>query len=404
MARENETLKRIVCAEVDRIGEELVAASDHLAHNPELGYQEFKSVASLRELLAKHGIAGETGIAGMPTALRAELPGGNPKPRIAILAEYDALPEIGHGCGHNIIGTSAVGAAIALHRVSGYLDGSAVLFGTPCEESTAPGAGGKVPMVVAGLFDDVDAAIMMHPGTQNLVAMQSSLAARGFDFEFTGRAAHAAARPYEGINALDAVILTFNGINALRQHVKPDVRIHGIITRGGGAANVVPAFASCRIRVRSESATYLDEVVQRVIRCAEGAALMSGATLQWREYANPYANFIPNKVLNDVARANLEKLGLAVDEEPYEPGMGSTDLGNVSFKTPAMYFRLAISTDKEVRGHSAEFAAATLTPQGHHALLNAAKALAMTAIDLIADPQALKTAREEWMRALDQRK
>ena len=162
----------------------------------------------LRQTLEKHGVASQTGVAGMPTAFQADLAGKAPWPRIAILGEYDALPEIGHGCGHNIIGTSAVGAAIALKEVIADLPGSAVLFGTPCEESTAEGAGGKVPMVQQGLFDEVDASIMMHPSTQNIMSIRASLAARGFDMEFFGKPAHAAAAPHKGINALDAVIQT----------------------------------------------------------------------------------------------------------------------------------------------------------------------------------------------------
>lgn len=396
-----QALKQRAGAQVDLLAGELIAASDDLAAHPETGHQEHRSAALLIALLKRHGIAGSPGTAGMATAFQAELPGGAPRPRIAILAEYDALPEVGHGCGHNIIGTAAIGAAIALRRVIGDLPGSAVLFGTPCEESTAEGAGGKAPMVTAGLFDDVDAAIMTHPGGQNLITMKSSLAARGFEFEFTGRAAHAAAKPHEGINALDAVILTFNGINALRQHVKPDVRIHGIVLNGGAAANIVPAFASCRFRVRSESGDYLNQVVEKVIRCAEGAALMTGATLKWREYAHPYLNFVPNAALNQIARDNLQALGLTIDEQPRDPGLGSTDFGNVSQRTPACCFNLGITDNPEVRGHSQEFAAATITPLGHQSIINAAKGLAMMAIDLIGRPELLRAVKAEWAQAIE---
>lgn len=397
---EVEALKQMARTEIDQMADALIAASDQMARESEIGHQEFKSVALLRGLLAQRGVSSEAVVAGMATAFRAELRGQRTRPRIVILAEYDALPEVGHGCGHNIIGTAAAGAFLALERVIGQLPGSVALFGTPCEESTAPNAGGKVLFAEAGMFDDVDAAIMVHPGTRTLLSMRSSLAARGFDFHFTGRAAHAAAKPHEGINALDAVILTFNGINALRQHVKPDVRIHGIITHGGAAANVVPAEASCRFRVRAMSTEYLEEVVQKVIRCAEGAALMTGATLQWREYANPYANLIPNKALNDVAAANLQQLGVTLDPEPAEGGLGSTDLGNVSHKTPATSISISITRDESVRGHSREFAAATVSDAGHAGLILAAKVLAMTAIDLIARPDVLAAIRAEWQQAL----
>ncbi|NLS79901.1 MAG: M20 family metallopeptidase [Chloroflexi bacterium] len=394
-----QSMKERVSAEVDRLARELVKASDYLAAHPEIGYQEYESSALLRNTLDRHGIRSEAGTAGMPTAFRAELPGQSARPRIALLAEYDALPGIGHGCGHNIIATSTIGAAIALRSVMKELPGSVVLLGTPCEESTAEGAGGKIPMVSQGLFDQVDAAIMMHPGTLNMVSTASSLAARGFDFEFFGRAAHAAAKPHEGINALDAVIQTYNGVNALRQHLRPDVRIHGIITNGGAAANVVPEYASCRFRVRSESVSYLEEVVQKVIHCAEGAALMAGATFKWTEYANPYHNYIANEALARLGRAALREAGVKLDEVPEERGMGSTDFGNVSHKTPCVTLRLSIG-DLSLRSHSAEFAAATLTPRGHQSIIDAAKAMAFMAVELIANPALLQEAHKEWEAAM----
>ena len=389
-----EELKRATIARVDRIADELIAASDHLFHHPEIGYEEFESVALLREMLGKHGISSEAGVAGLPTAFQADLGGKAARPRIAILGEYDALPEIGHGCGHNIIGTSAVGAAIALKDVIPDLPGSAVLFGTPCEESTAQGAGGKVPMVEQGLFDEVDAAIMMHPSRQNLMSISGSLAGRGFDMEFFGKSAHAAAAPHEGINALDAVIQTFNSVNALRQHLKPDVRIHGVITHGGGAVNVVPAFATCRFRVRSATDDYRDEVVEKVLRAAEAAAQSVGATFKYNEYANPYDVFVPNRSLNGVFKANLEALGVPMDDKAREEGKGSTDFGRVSQRMPSSCAALSIA-GPEVQGHSVEFAEATMTELGHQVLLNSAKAMAMTVIDLIVDPALLEAAKEE---------
>jgi amidohydrolase len=365
-----------------------------LFHHPEIGYEEFESVALLRETLEKHGIASQAGVAGLPTAFQADLGGKAARPRIAILGEYDALPEIGHGCGHNIIGTSAVGATIALKDAIPDLPGSAVLFGTPCEESTAQGAGGKVPMVEQGLFDEVDAAIMMHPSRQNLMSISGSLAGRGFDMEFFGKSAHAAAAPHKGINALDAVIQTFNNVNALRQHLKPDVRIHGVITYGGGAVNVVPAYAACRFRVRSASDSYRDEVVDKVLRAAEAAAQATGATFKYNEYAHPYDVFVPNHSLNGVFRANLETLGVPMDDKPHEEGKGSTDFGRVSQRMPASCAALTIA-GPEVWGHSVEFAEATTTETGRRTLLDAAKAMAMTVIDLIVDPASLDAAQAE---------
>ena len=394
-----EDLKKAVCDRVDRLATNLIAASDHLARNPEVGYREFETVALLRRLLEEQGIASEIGVAGLPTAFRADLPGRKARPCIAILAEYDALPGIGHGCGHNIIGVAAVGAAIALGGVMDSLPGSAVLFGTPCEESTTEGAGGKVPMVRQGLFDRVDAALMIHPHTRNMMSVESTLAARGFDMEFLGRAAHAAAAPHKGINALEAVIQTFNSVNALRQHLKPDVRVHGIITAGGKAVNIVPDYAACRFRIRAISVAGRDRVVEKVLRAAESAARSQGATFRYHESTNPYDNFVPNSHLNVVFRANLRALGLTMDVEPPGEGKGSTDYGIVSQRMPAACAYLAIA-EPEIGLHSPEFAAATLSEAGHRALLNGAKAMAMTVIDLLMDPSLLAAARDEWSRSM----
>src|ERR687883_1502443 len=238
--------------------------------------------------------------------------GGGGRPRVAILAEYDALPGLGHGCGHNLIGTSAIGAGLALREVLPDLNGSVWVLGTPAEESAAPNSGGKVHMVNAGVFSDVDAAIMFHPGTETAVTLDRSLAARGFEFYFHGRAAHAAGAPEEGLNALDAVVLLYNAISMLRQQLRSDVRIHGIILHGGAAANIIPDYAAIRYRTRANDSEDLQEVVDRVIACAEGAAKASGCRLEWKEYMPGYENTLPNSVLIDLMVANLRSLGLTV--------------------------------------------------------------------------------------------
>ena len=199
------------------------------------------------------------GTAGMETAFKAVLAGSGAGPTIAVLAEYDALPKLGHGCGHNLIATSALGAGLALTEVLGDLDGSVWVLGTPAEESAAPNAGGKVHMVRAGIFDDVDASIMFHPAAETTMTDERSLAARGFEFYFHGKAAHAAGAPEDGINALDAVVAMYNAVSMLRQQVKSDVRIHGIILAGGAAANIIPDYAAIRYRTRSDDADYLEE-------------------------------------------------------------------------------------------------------------------------------------------------
>jgi amidohydrolase len=395
MADRVEQLKKQVCEAVDRRAAQLIETADWIHAHPEIGHQEVEAAKRLSGLLTSAGIPVEMGTAGMATAFKAELGGkGAQRPRVAILAEYDALPGLGHGCGHNLIGTSAIGAGLALAEVIPKLEGSIWVLGTPAEESAAPNSGGKVHMVNAGIFSDVDAAIMFHPGTETAVTLDRSLAARGFEFYFRGRAAHAAGAPEEGINALDAVVLLYNAISVLRQQMRSDVRIHGIILSGGAAANIIPDYAAIRYRTRADDADYLEEVVQRVIACAEGAAKATGCRLEWTEYMPGYENTMPNKVLLDLMTTNMRALGLSVNNERRRSGRGSTDFGNVSRRVPGIEARLAITDDWEIPGHSIEFREAAGSDLGRRAMLNAAKSLAMTAIDLLSEPQHLKRARE----------
>jgi amidohydrolase len=389
-----EALKRRVCEAVDRHAAELTEAADWIHAHPEIGHEEVESAKRLVDLLGKGGIRSEMGTADMKTAFKAEL-GSSRRPRVAILAEYDALPGLGHGCGHNLIGTSAIGAGLALNDVIGELDGSVWVLGTPAEESAAPNAGGKVHMVNAGLFDEVDAAIMFHPATESTITDDRSLAARGFEFFFHGRAAHAAGAPEDGINALDAVVQTYNAVSMLRQQVRSDVRIHGIILAGGAAANIIPDYTAIRYRTRANDSEYLAGVVERLVSCAEGAAKATGCRLEWHEYMPGYENTVPNRVLMDLMLRNLRALGLDVATERKRKGRGSTDFGNVSRRVPGVEARLAITEDWDVPGHSIEFRDAAATDLGRKAMLDAAKGLAMTAVDLLADPDQLRRAKAD---------
>lgn len=391
---ERDVLKQNVRSAVDDLADDLIALSDWMYEHPELGLQEYEAAERLTALLERHDATVERGIAGLPTAFRAVMPGSSGSPTVAIIAEYDALPEVGHGCGHNIIATAAIGASIALGSVGNDLPGSVIVLGCPAEESAVPNAGGKIYLLEAGYFDDVDAAIMVHPLNENRIGSSSSLVAHGLEFEFFGRAAHAAAAPHEGINALDAVIQTFNGVSALRQHVKPDVRIHGVITNGGGAPNVIPPYASARFRVRAATPSDAGDIVRKVVRCAEAGALAAGARLEWREYIKPYFNMVPNQTIGHAFGSNLGDLGLVLRRSLPQDGSGSTDFGNVSHKVPAVEAYLRIC-GPEAGWHTQEVAAATITAEGHAAILNGAKGLAMTAIDLLTDSKLLQQAREE---------
>src|SRR4051812_31938074 len=299
-----EALKRRACEAVDRWAGELVETADWIHAHPELGHQEFEASRRLADILATNGAQVEMGTAGMETAFKAVLAGSGDGPTIAVLAEYDALPQLGHGCGHNLIATSALGAGLALTDVLGDLNGAVWVLGTPAEESAAPNAGGKVHMVRAGIFDDIDASIMFHPAAETTMTDKRSLAARGFEFYFHGKAAHAAGAPEEGINALDAVVLLYNNISVLRQQMRSDVRIHGIILSGGAAANIIPDYAAIRYRTRADDSDYLAQVVDRVVACAEGAARATGCRLEWTEYMPGYENTMPNKVLLDLVSEN----------------------------------------------------------------------------------------------------
>ncbi|HWQ12622.1 MAG TPA: amidohydrolase [Roseiflexaceae bacterium] len=392
-------LKALAQQEVDRIAAALIETSDWMADHPELGYQEHQAVGRLTALLQEFGAEVERGIAGLPTAFEARLWPPQPGPKVAIVAEYDALPDVGHGCGHNIIATAAAGAGIALSRLAGRLPGSALVIGTPAEESAVPNAGGKVPILDHGHFDGVDAAIMVHPLTEDSIADRSSLVAYGLDFAFHGRAAHAAANPHEGINALDALIVMFTSVGLLRQQVRPDARIHGIITYGGGAPNVIPPYTTARFRVRAADPAYAKELVGRVIGCAEAGARAAGARMEWREYAHPYLNMVPNQTVGGALRANLEALGRSVVQRTDDGGVGSTDFGNVSHRVPAAYAYLGIC-GREAGWHTREVAEATRSARGHAAIIAGAKLLAMTAIDILADEALRARAHREHQEAM----
>jgi amidohydrolase len=392
--REIDELKRQVIVEVDRRAGQLWEAAQTIGRNPELGHQEHTAVKTLTGLLADGQIDTEVGIGGLATAWRAQIGSGR-RPTIAILAEFDALPNIGHGCGHNLIGPSAVGAGLALATIASYLPGTVVVLGTPAEESTVDNSGGKVHLIRAGEFDEIDASIMFHPSQYTNMSLEGSLAARGVDFVYHGKAAHASLYPWEGINALDGVLHTYSGINALRQHVRPEIRIHGVVTGGGGVPNVVPQLASCRFRVRAPDAEELESVFRRVVQCAEGGALMAGARLEVREYMPPYENVVPNKTMARAFTRNLEAIGLTVLPGRPEPGLGSTDFGNVTRRVPAIEAGISIS-EPGVPHHSAAFAEAAMSEKAHGAVLAAAKGLAMTVIDLLTDPTLLGEAKAEF--------
>ena len=305
----NKALFDVATKAIDSAREELVGIALDIHAHPELNYQEYYAANLLAGTLEQHDFAVERGVGGVETAFRATLQGGaGHGPTVAILAEYDALPEIGHGCGHNLIAMAAIGAGLGVQANLESLPGRVFVIGTPAEE----GGGGKIRLLEAGVFDEVDVCLSSHPSSNRTIIPEDiamdeswSLAMVGYRYIYHGKAAHAAAAPEEGINALNAVIHLFNGIDALRQHLRDDVRIHGIITDGGMAPNVVPEFAAANFMLRCRDRNYLSEVVvEKVQQVAEGAASMSGARLEVEPYYPFYENVLPNGVLAEAFRAN----------------------------------------------------------------------------------------------------
>ncbi|KXG76622.1 p-aminobenzoyl-glutamate hydrolase subunit B [Fervidicola ferrireducens] len=385
-------LKDRIVKFLDDIKSEIFEVSDEIYNNPELGNQEFKASRLLKEKISKYGFSVEE-IEGLPTAFVARKKGRKPGCRVAFLAEYDALPEIGHACGHNLIAAASFGAAAALGAMSEELSGEVLLIGCPAEETN----GAKVILVEKGVFDEVDAAMMVHPGNKTTV-YSTSLAMEALEFEYEGKAAHAAAAPHLGINALDAVILLFNGINALRQQLRPDARIHGIITEGGKAPNIIPDRAVARFYVRAKDKKYMLEVKEKVIACARGAELATGAKLSYRNFELGFDNLVTNRTMADAFKVNLQKLGCEdISEE--EEGIGSTDMGNVSQVVPAIHPHIAI-TEGNVSAHSVEFLKAAGSERGKQAALVSAKALALTGLDLMTDEELMRKVKEEFEKTV----
>jgi amidohydrolase len=373
---------------VDALEGRLRSISREIFEHPEEKFEEVRASKLLADELRAAGFEVEVGTAGLATAIRAVHPSAAPGPTVAILGEYDALPELGHACGHNLIAAGALGAALAVASVKRDVPGRLVFLGTPAEE----GGGGKVVMIEAGAFRGVDAAMMFHPASFTAVD-HGSLAITEVRLEFRGVAAHASASPEKGINALDAVIQTFNGINALRQHIRDGARIHGIITNGGAKPNIVPEYAAAEFYVRAAETAYRDELLGKLERCAKGAALAAGATFSMSEISPPYKAMRPNRALGAAFTRNLESLGWAFDADDLP--FGSTDMGDVSQAVPAIHAYVAIC-DRAIAFHSRGFAEASQSEQGHQGMLAAAKAMAMTAVDVLTSADLVRTMQREF--------
>lgn len=387
---DTESLKTSIIGEIDSRSHEFAELSLKIHANPELGFQEVKAAAWLTQYLEENDFSIERGICELPTAFRGSY--GVGKPVIALLAEYDALPDLGHACGHNIIATGAVGAGVAAKLAIDQFGGSIVVIGTPAEELY----GGKATMIDRGAFNDVDIAMMVHAGAYDVATIQV-LACQHLEVEFFGKAAHAAGQPEAGINALEALMQSFAAINSLRQHIRDKARIHGIITDGGKAPNIVPAHSAGSFIVRAEEDAYLDELKERVLSCFIGAATASGARLEYRWGEVRYAPMRNNLTLARLFSQNMQSLGRQI--KLFEPNQtfGSTDMGNVSQVVPGIHPFVAIAPI-EVANHSPQFASAAASEAGVRGLIDAAKALAMTVVDLTADSEIVSQVKQEFQQ------
>jgi amidohydrolase len=385
-------LKDSIAQAVDRLADQLEALSHRIHAHPELAYQEVKACGWLGEFLTQQGYKVEPGVGGVETAFRATIETGD-GPTIAILCEYDALPGIGHACGHNVIATAGAGAGAALAAVKAALPrGRVQVIGTPAEE----GGGGKVKLIKAGVFKDVDCAMMIH-GFDRTILHQDLLGIARGTFEFTGKASHASADPWEGVNALDACIQMYNAVSMMRQQIRPDCRIHGIITSGGAAANIIPEYAASVFYVRAPRIDTMWDLFKRVTAAAEGAARATGCTLKVTPHDSVYEPLKSSRVMLDLFAANMKTAGLT-EGEPIPDRLGSSDIGNVSQVIPAIQPMVAIApTGMAI--HTREFADAAVQPLARAGMVAAAKTMALTTLDLLADPARVKAAKDEFARA-----
>lgn len=386
-------LKQVARQAIDASATSLFDISNKMHAEVELAFEEVKAQTWQCAALHEAGFTVEQGLGSLKTAFRATVTSDKPGPRIAFLCEYDGLPVYGQSCGHNVVAAAGVGAAIGLASVVKQIGGTAVALGTPGEE----GGGGKNILHREGFFDGIDAMMLVYPGMDN-IAHSRTVGATRVQVAYFGKAAHAAARPELGVNALDALLLAFNGISALRQQLPSDVRIHSIITKGGTLPQVVPDHTTAVLTVRANNPATLEQVIPRVDACLQGAALMTGARLErtWRD--KPGRELLSNAAMAESFDRNLQALGRSTRPRDELSGAWSGDTGNVSWFVPTIQPQMAM-TGRDVPPHSHEFHAASIGPVAETCILDSAKAMAMTAIDLIVDGTLIAKVRSEFSNA-----
>jgi len=381
--------KERILQRVDSLKERIFEISDDIFHNPELGNEEFRSSKILADELAKNGFEVSIPIGSQKTAFKAVKRGKSKKPIIAFLAEYDALPGVGHGCGHNWIGTASTFAGIVVAECIGELYGQIQVFGTPAEENF----GGKIILLEEGFFDDADIAMMVHPSNETKIYYRS-LAANVIEVEFKGKAAHAAASPWLGVNALDALIQSFVAIDNLKKQLNPAFRIPGIIKYGGDRANIVPDHAIGAFSLRTETLAEMDVLKEKVANIFKGASLATGCSFTMVDTERVYAPMITNKILGKIFEKNFLELGGKIIKNPLK-GVGSVDIGNLSQKFPCIHPSVSVVDDFNLPGHSVEFGLASISEKGKSELIRTIKTLALTALEIFLNPSVIDEMKEE---------
>jgi amidohydrolase len=373
---------------VTELNSELLDLSHWIHAHPETAWQEFESSARVANVLRNHGFDVVEQVSGLPTAFRAEFGSGDFT--IALCAEYDALPGLGHACGHNIIASSSVGAALALASVADELKIKVVVLGTPAEE----GGGGKIVMLERGAFDGIDIAALVHPGPVD-VAFAEPFAVRHIAVKYSGKASHAAAYPEQGINAADAFTIAQVAIGLLRQQLPSTVRVHGVMTRGGEAPNAIPEITEGRWYIRATSTKLMEETFDRIAKCFEAGALATGCTLEIHDESAPYSEFTNHPNLNEIYKSNAQAIGRVFDDSDPRIKMNraSTDLGNISKVIASIHPYIGVNSGAAVN-HQREFAAACITKDADQAVTDAATAMAMTLAQIAADPELRKYATQ----------
>ncbi|KPJ88570.1 MAG: hypothetical protein AMS17_04965 [Spirochaetes bacterium DG_61] len=379
-------------AQVDSMKSRIIEIAEHIFDNPELGQKEIKAQKYLMDELRKNGFTVQEGVGDLETSFRADFDTGKVGPTVAFIAEYDALPKLGHACHHHIIASSSVNGAIALSKIGAQVCGKIVCMGTPAEELMDA----KGIMVRNGAFEGIDAGFMFHGGCKNNTNL-IVLAVDGLEFSYRGKAAHAAAAPHEGINALDAVILLFNAINALRQQLKEDVRIHGNILKGGDAVNIIPETAVARFYIRSQQRRYLNEVVEKVKNCARGAALQTGAELEISVFEDPGNDLLKNRHLIQEFEENFESLGEKIDPAPFL--LGSSDVGNLSYHIPVVHPMVKTAEDGCAL-HTQEFLDYGKTEVAYNGMIKGMKAILMTAVRVLLDKDFFQKTKAEFRESV----